>query len=311
MSDGLILREFADALRGCAADPPPDAGTDGDTWLARLPRLVEAALARWELRRDDAAVRHGVGALVVPVRRAGGQAAALKLTWPHPQARHEHLALRAWAGVGAVRLLAAYPADDALLLERLDADHELTGEPIEAACAVVGALLATLDRPALPQLDRLSDWVRGFLADTADPDPRLPRRFVEQARALAADLAGEDLDQRLVHTDLHDANVLWRPDPGEWVAIDPKPMAAQPAFALWPMLHNRWAEAIDGDLRWNTHCRLGRLADAADAAGVEEERARAWAIIRTVADAGRLLSTGGPADTVSARIRLLKALQPD
>nr|WP_246308571.1 aminoglycoside phosphotransferase family protein [Kineosphaera limosa] len=298
--------------------------------------------------------RYGHCALVVAVRRADGTPAALKLTWPHPEARHEHLALRAWAADGAVRLLAAHPGDWALLLERLDPDRDLTGVPEDEACAIIGALLRRLDRPTLPQLDTLSAWTRHFVQDSAAPDPRLPRRFIEQARALASDLLADDepLDDRLVHTDLHYANVLARraddpvadtagilrarPDVTQWRAIDPKPMAAEPAFALWPALHNRWPEAIDGDLHWNIRCRLGWLSQAAD---VDEDRARAWAIIRTVADARDLmrdtattdsattdsattdLATTDPAhrpvQTTSAaellgqRVRLLKALQPD
>lgn len=351
----LVPVDFVQEMTGRAAQAPDSRtpGVDGDTWLARLPGAVDDALARWDLRVDEAGgtgplVRHGVNALVVPVRRRDGSPAALKLTWPHPEARHEHLALRAWGGRGAVGLLAAYPSEGALLLERLDPAADLTGPPVDEACATIGALLRTLDRPALPQLDRLSEWTRRFLADPGHP--RVPRRFVDQARALARGLLRDDpgLDARLVHADLHYENVLARPGvtgPDRWVAIDPKPLAAEPAYAVWPALHNRWAEATDGDLAWEIRCRLGWLCDAA---GIDEDRARAWAIIRTVEDA---LDTARSADrpdprpdsapdfapdsatdvasgaesgaapdaeqdadlaaTVQARILLLKALQPD
>ena len=42
----------------------------------------------------------------------------------------EHLALREWDGVGAVRLEAAEPRDYALLLESLDHLRSLAGESI-------------------------------------------------------------------------------------------------------------------------------------------------------------------------------------
>lgn len=314
----LIPDAFATAMRARGPEPPDSRtpGIDGDTWLTRLPRLVQEASARWDLRLDTSPSRHGVCALVVPVLRADGEPAALKITWPHPESRHEHLALRAWAGDGAVRLLAAHPADDVLLLQRLDADRDLAGEPIEAACTRIGQLLRRLDRPALPQLDTLAEWTRGLVEKCADPDPRLPRRFVDQARSLAADLLADaalrPLDDRLVHTDLHFGNVLAvMGTDGSWLAIDPKPMAAEPAYAVWPALHNRWAEALDGDLAWNIRCRLGWICEAA---GLDEERARAWAIVRTVADASWLLRSSpaaGAGDLLSRRIRLLKALQPD
>ncbi len=113
-----------------------------------------------------------------------------------------------------------------------------------------------------------------------------------------------------MHTDLHYENVLAHPVSRESLAIDPKPMAAEPAFAVWPALHNRWAEAADGsegELRWSIRCRLGWLCHAA---GIDEDRSRAWALVRTVDDAIDL-AAAGDAETVSQRIRLLKALQPD
>lgn len=306
---GRIPDAFARALAGRPAAP---GGPDGDSWLRRLPGLVDTAARRWELTIDDALARFGECALVLPVTRRDGTPAALKLTWPHRESRHEHLALRAWSGDGAVRLLAAYPSEDALLLERLDPDSDLTGVDEYDACQIIGGLLARLDRPALPQLDTLSAWVEGFTGRAALGNPHLPRRFVEQARTLAVELASdaEAVDARLVHTDLHYENVLAHPVSRESLAIDPKPMAAEPAFAVWPALHNRWAEAADGsegELRWSIRCRLGWLCHAA---GIDEDRSRAWALVRTVDDAIDL-AAAGDAETVSQRIRLLKALQPD
>lgn len=306
----LIAGRPAEAVeRGCGvAGSPSDGRIDGDSWLARLPRLVEDQLARWELRRDGAS-RHGVCALVVPVRRRDGSPAALKLTWPHAESRHEHLALRAWAGQGAVRLLAASPADHALLLERLEPDVDLTAEPIDEACTRIGSLLRRLDRPALPQLDRLSTLSDALQERLREPCPAVPRRFVDQARSLASDLSGDaDVDDRLVHTDLHFENVLrGGPDrPGEWVAIDPKPLAADPAYAVWPVLHNRWAEVLAGDVAWEVRCRLGWVCDAAE---LDEESARSWAIVRTVAQAVDL-AREDPRVDLTAQVTLLKALQP-
>ena len=67
----------------------------------------------------------------------------LKVTWPHPEAASESLALQTWNGHGAVRLIRADPSRFALLLERLDT-RDLTRVDIDAACGVVGDLLTTL-----------------------------------------------------------------------------------------------------------------------------------------------------------------------
>ncbi len=309
-SENSIPPAFAALLTGREAEPVDSAhpGIDGDSWLARLPRLIADALDRWELRVDGAS-RHGACAIVIPVRRAGGAPAALKLTWPHPEAAHEHLALRAWSGQGAVRLHAADPHSWAMLLERLEPDRDLSDEPIDEACTTIGELLHRLDRPALPQLVTLSEATRAFLGRLERPSRAVPRRFLDQARAIARDLLTEpDLDGRLVHTDLHYENVLsgGAARPREWVAIDPKPLAAEPAYAVWPVLHNRWPDALAADVTWQVRCRLGWTCEAA---GIDEERARGWAIVRTVELALDIAESDAAAD-LTAQVTLLKALQP-
>lgn len=299
------------------------ARVDGDTWLAQLPRTVGAALERWQLTRDRAApLRCGYTALVVPVRRPRGDPGMLKVGWPHPEADHEHLALRAWGGRGAVELLAADPASATLLLERLDADRDLTSGSVLETTEALGQVLRLLDRRATPWAPRLSH----HLARTAQRLERLgrdpaaarafPRRMVQQAASLARDLLSEDggevhpVDTRLVHTDLHQANVLWRPDPGEWVAIDPKVMAGDPHWAVAPALWNRWGDVLAAhDARAHLQLRIGLLCDAA---GLDEHRARAMTIVRLVDTAAEaaLAHRADAADWADRAVTIVKAAQP-
>ena len=67
-----IPASFAARIAGRPADPSLAAAPDGDTWLARLPRLLEEYLERWNLRPEDGAWS-GSNALVVPVRRGTGE----------------------------------------------------------------------------------------------------------------------------------------------------------------------------------------------------------------------------------------------
>lgn len=306
----LVPESLARRLAGRDADAA-DGGITGAAWLRALPGLVASACERWELRVDGGSW-HGRTALVVPVRRADDSAAVLKVAWPHPRTRHEHLALRAWAGRGAVRLLAADPASSTLLLERLDPATDLTGVPTEQACTTIGELLAELDHAPLPQVDGASARLAALVAPPGGPPApgrgSLPRRFVDQARVLAHDLLADPADARLVHADLHAGNVLRggaeRPV-GAWVAVDPQPLVADPAYAVWPALHHRWDEVRD-DPRWEIRCRLGWVCDAA---GIDEDRARAWALVRTVA-ATLDSPASGPGSDLTAAVTLLKALQP-
>ena len=285
-------------------DPAPYIS--GDAWLTRLPALVQESLARWDVTPDGNPM-HGMTALVLPVRRGDGTAAVLKVTWPHPEARHEHLALQHWGGRGAVRLLAADPASWTMLLERLDDGRDLSTAPIDEACAVIGRLLKQLDQEAPPQLARLSDQAADLSARLGPTSPALPRRFIEQAQALLRELVSDPaVDSRMVNTDLHYANIL-AAGRQPWLAIDPKPLAADPAFAVSPALWNRWDEAIaSGDLR--AHLRR-RLSIICASAGLDEERARAWSIVREVERGLWAIGNTGSGE-LTRSIAIIKALQP-
>nr|NLD40603.1 kinase [Actinomycetales bacterium] len=218
----IIPPEFRARIAGRPA--LPGRSPDGGAWLARLPHLIAEYLERWRLRVDGEP-RSGENALVVPVLRASGEQAAVKLTWPHPEAEWEHLALRLWEGKGAVRMLAADPREQVLLLERLDADRPLTREFVIDACEVVGSLMLALDLAAPPQVESLASRAGRLRDGAADPTPLVPRRLQDQAHSTVVDLLTDPPPARLVHEDLHDANVLAPigPGRGEWLAIDPKP----------------------------------------------------------------------------------------
>jgi streptomycin 6-kinase len=253
-------------------------------WLTGLPRLIGDVCQEWQLT-PDGAVLSGQTAAVLPVRTEAGERAAVKFGWPHPEAEYEHLALRAWAGKGAVRLLRADPRRSVLLLERAEPGRDLETVQILQACEVIAGLYAQLHRPALPQLDLLSTHAAGWADQLpALRDTRLvPRRFVDQAASLAAEFAVDPAtDGTLVHTDLHYANVLAATRAGAptWLAIDPKPLSGDPAYEVAPVLWNRWDEAVgSGNVR---NALLDRLYALVDAAGLDEDRVRAWVTVREI-----------------------------
>jgi streptomycin 6-kinase len=288
-------------------------GPDWASWLQRLPRLVRDVLAEWSLT-PDGTPNTGHGALVLPVLTGEGEAAALKFGWPHPEAEHEHLALRAWAGDGTVRLLRADPRRWVLLLERAEAGVDLDSLPVLEACEVIAGFYPRIHRPALPQLRLLSDqaarWSRGIPA--LREHRAVPRRYVEQAASLARDFASDPAtDGTLIHTDLHFQNVL-SAEREPWLVIDPKPLSGEPAYELAPLLWNRWDEVLaSGNPRWEL---LERFRTVVDAAGWDEERARAWVIVREVVNVMWALEDGSDAgvddDWVTRAVTIVKAVQP-
>lgn len=313
---GELPDAFVDAIAQHRPAPDRPHDPDGPRWLQRLPALASEALERWDLRVDPGQpLRWGFTALVVPVLGPSQEQGALKLTWPHAEADTEHLALRAWGGHGAVRLRAADPSRHTWLLERLDAEPDLRTVPVLEGAAVIGSVLTRLDRPAPPwapawepMLARLQGEAERAAADPAVAH-RFPRRFLAQAASLAADLRGEPDSGRLVHTDLHQMNVLWRPDPGEWVAIDPKIIAGDPHWAVAPALWNRWDEALAApDLA--SHLQ-GRLAALTEAAGLDHDRARAMVVLRLVQNALWSIREPRPesAAEITRAVAIVKAMQ--
>ncbi|CAL9306439.1 aminoglycoside phosphotransferase family protein [Streptomyces sp. SudanB182_2057] len=275
-------------------------GAAGKAFIAALPDLATEFLDRWGLRLDGPSM-NGVSALVLPVVRADGVRAVLKLQLLDEESEGEPVALRAWDGDGAVRLLDHDPATGTMLLERLDENRMLAGlADTREAVLVIARLLAHLTSfPAPPGLRRLGDIAAGMLERTRwalgrIPDPEV-RRIVADCAAAVREVAGEPGD-RLLHWDLHDENVL-AAERADWLAIDPKPLAGDPGFELWPALDNRF-EATE--VRW-------RFDAMTDVLGLDRDRARAWTYGRLLQNALWDVEDGRPIEPRQLEIARLLA----
>jgi streptomycin 6-kinase len=251
-------------------------GEAGRRWIAQLPQLVGALCAQWGLAPDGPPM-HGYLGLVVPARR-GAERCALKVSWRDESSADEALALAAWDGQGAVQLLAAQPALGALLLERLDPQRSLEGEPLAQAIDTAGRLLRRLAIPApagARSLQALAAELRRSLPERWERYGRpLPRRLLDRACELAAQL-GPASGRLLVNHDLHYGNVL----AGErepWLAIDPKIVAGDAEFGVAQLLWRRLEEMrAQSGLAYH----LQRLVEAGE---LDPARTRAWTLVRCV-----------------------------
>jgi len=258
-----------------------ERGPDWAAYVERLPRLFRELTEEWGLEVDGEPT-HGYVSLVVPVRREG-EPAVLKLSFPDVEGRHEGLALQRLGGDGAVRLLSADPHRSVMLLERLH-PTDLDSLPVLEACEVVAGLYPRIHVPALPQLLSVTTYLDRWTPQLRDlpRDAPIPRRLVEQTLSLVGDLfvgSAGDSGEVMVHGDLHYQNVL-AGDREPWLVIDPKPMAGDRHYEPAPMLWNRWDEAVaTGNLRFALRRRFHTLVDAA---GLDEELARDWVVVRMV-----------------------------
>ncbi len=277
-------------------------------WVARLPRLAEGLLDEWGLREDGWSM-HGYTSLVVPVRDEDDQRLVLKVTFDgDDESEHEGLVLQRWAGRGAVRMARADPGRRALLLERLHPTDLRDVWDVEA-CEVVAGLWRDLHVPAMPQLRSLSSYVERWVADLSElpASGPVPRRLVQQATAHARDLLADPAaTATVIHGDLHYFNVL-ASDRAHWLAIDPKPMNGDRHYEVAPMLWNRFDELA---ARGGSGVRDGlrrRFETLVDAGGLDEDRARAWVVVREVLFAA-WAAEDGDADGVTAAVTIAKAV---
>ena len=153
---------------------------------------------------------------VVQATRKGGSAAVLKIgpTGPGHLAM-EAAALDAYAGRGAVRLLAYDPQRGALLLEHAtpgtSAAALVPGDDAAATAAIIGVARRLHHPPAghcpLPDLATQGKAFADYLRAGRGPDV-LPSRWVQRAAGLFGELCASSPDAVVLHGDLHHDNVL-------------------------------------------------------------------------------------------------------
>lgn len=257
----------------------------GREWLGRLPSLVEACAADWELEPGDP-LPGGNVALVLGAVREDGTDAVLKLSFPEEESEHEPDALEHWEGRGAVRLLERDDARRALLLERV-----LPGTPLwdvaddeEATLAAAEVLRRLHDAPVprghpFASLEEVAGrWSKTIPADWRDTGRAYPGRLVDVAVDACTALPRPAPAAVVLHQDFHGGNVL-RSGSG-WVAIDPKPLVGDPAFDAASLLRDRrWLLGAADDAR-----RFRRRLDVlTEVTGLDRERMRLWGIVHALA----------------------------
>ncbi|MER8160129.1 aminoglycoside phosphotransferase family protein [Streptomyces sp. NPDC094472] len=269
-----------------AASYGEHSGAAGHAWLAALPGLAADFLDRWALRPSGPAA-HGMASLVLPVTRADGTPAVLKLQRISEENEGAALGLRTWNGNGVVRLLDHDPDTGTMLLERLDATRPLSSVPDDtAATRILADLLARLTSVTAPDgLRRLSDIATAMLDRTPHAVPALhdpaERRLIRTCASAVAELL-EDPGERLLHWDLHYDNIL----AGErepWLAIDPEPLTGDPGFELLPALDNRWDEIFATAAP--TRAVLRRFDLLTEVLGLDRQRATGWTLGRVLQNA--------------------------
>ena len=252
------------------------------TWLDTVPATVRRFTEQWQLRDVGAPFQPGgCTAWVAPAVDADGRDVVLKVGWRHPEALHEAVGLRTWAGEGVVRLFADEELGDTfvLLLERCVPGNPLASRTEREQDLVVATLLPRLWRAPPPghgfrSLQAMCDqWADEFeekiAAGSNSLDPGLARDGIALFRSLPA-TADRGV---LLCTDLHAENVL-SAERQPWLVIDPKPYVGDPTYDPLQHLLN-----CPGRLHADPHALVTRIADLLE---LERDRLLSWLFARCV-----------------------------
>ena len=202
--------------------------------------------------------------------------------------RREVAALKAWAGVGAVGLLAYDPDRRTLLLPRLTPGTALDPEVLDddtctrAIVAAASALAVPAGPDELGQLPGLELWLDdldGHLASYPEDDP-IGTEVVLTARETLVRLLESTTERVVLHGDLHHDNVLRHGD--EWVVIDPHGYVGDPAVEPGTMLYNPIPYVFGMDQDGMAELVQRRLDLWSTESSLDPVRVRDWAFVKAV-----------------------------
>jgi streptomycin 6-kinase len=256
----------------------------GAAWLDSLPSLIADCERRWQLTiaRTPFALSYNY---VAPALTAQNQDVVVKIGVPNPELSSEIRALRLYGGGAAVQLLDADEHRGLLLLERLSPGSMLAGVEDDArATAIAARTMRDLWRPLPvdPRFPAASEWASGlrrlrqhFGGGSGPFDARL----IQTAEALFGELLASSASPVLVHGDLQHFNIVSatrRP----WVAIDPKGLAAEPAYEVGALLRNP-----SPDRYLDPGLQRRRIDLLADELGFDRRRIAGWGVAQAVLSA--------------------------
>lgn len=261
-------------------------GDEGAAWVAALPSLVDDYAHRWSLVEFGQPFSLSYN-YVMPVTRADGNEAVLKVSSPHGEHFGEVDALILYNGQGVNQLLEVDRAAGVLLLERLRPGTMLIEvEDDEAATTIAAELLQKLWRPAPAEhtFVTVAKWFEGFARhrERFGGVGPLDATIFTSAESIVRDLLAENRPPMLLHGDFHHFNIL-RAEREPWLIIDPKGVVGDPCYELGAFLYNP-SELIAGHPE-NQRILRRRIDLLSEQLDFDWERVRAWGVAQAVLSA--------------------------
>lgn len=260
---------------------------EGERWLQRLPTVLAACEARWNI---------SIGApfpnlsfhYAAPATRADGRLVVVKAHAPTDEFPLESEALRLFGGRGMAELLACDDENKVMLLEALQPGALLKQVEDDAeATSIAAAVMRQFWRPAPANhpFPTVADWGRGFTRlreHYAGGNGPFPPRLLDEAEHLFADLSASMAEPVLLHGDLHHDNIL-AAQRQPWLAIDPKGLVGEPAYETGALLRNPLPELLQ--TLQPGRILAHRIDQLAEELSLNRARIRGWALAQAVLSA--------------------------
>ena len=244
--------------------------------------LQIACAAKWSLSLG-APYANSSHSCVIRVSQADGSPAVLKLSFSTAETRREADALKAFAGHGAVAVLAYDEPTGAMLLERAEPGYplaQLCETDDERATSIAAGVICALHRAFPDDLSfpAMETWQSDLhrIPRQVELTPLL-RTLVSDALAVFAELNASPSHQLLLHGDLHQFNILAHGE--SWLVIDPKGVIGEAECEIAPLILNPMALLRRSNLSRLIDKRIDQLCEEA---ALDRPRARRWTFVRTV-----------------------------
>jgi streptomycin 6-kinase len=237
--------------------------------------------------------------LVAPVRLADGTEAVLKIPVDDDtESVHEPEALRFWDGQGAVRLIDRDPESRAYLIERCVPGTPLgrayDDQALEAIASALDRLWrAPSDDVRWRRIDEVAErWIEELPRDRARHGRPYEQRLLDEALHSLRTLPSSQDRLVLCHQDLHGGNLL-QAEREPWLAIDSKPIVAEPAYDAVPAVRD-----LDIEGRITVAQLRLRLDFLSERLELDRERIRLWGLAKHLAWGTDGLYFAGEVDVV-------------
>ncbi len=250
-------------------------GHSGEAWLESLPKMIAEIALKYGL--SQLAPVSNLSYHYVMSGFQADQAVILKLGLDAHGFKREALALKAFSGLGAVKVLAQ--EEKFLLLGRAVPGESLKRyfpERENEAISIASNIIRRLHTALIPQehvFPHITEWL-----STLDKDWKIPEKYMNKARELRDSLFKTSTQEVLLHGDLHHDNILQQGD--DWVVIDPKGVIGDPAYEVGAFIRNPMPDLFEFDnLQTIIHNRMSRFSEILE---LPAQRIRDWCFVQAV-----------------------------